>query len=108
MKSEKLLLELEQILEQLGFVVRKERGNFRGGYCLLEGDKIIMLNKNQPADYLVGQIIRFFDDYDLRSKLDDMFLKPAVRKQIVQRIKATDEIIMSKANPNSSLKKQEI
>lgn len=92
MKAEKLLLELEEILVNMGYTVRKERGSFRGGYCLLEGQKIIMLNKNQPADYLVGVITRFIyeDEHDI--SLDDIYVKPAVRKQLSERIKATRAI----------------
>lgn len=92
MKAEKLLLELEDILEKMGYTVRKERGSFRGGYCLLEGEKIIMLNKSHPADYLVGVVIRFIYEHDHPVSPDDIFIKPAVRKLMSERIKATRAI----------------
>ncbi len=92
MKAEKFLLELEDILEKMGYTVRKERGSFKGGYCLLEGEKIIMLNKNQPADYLVGVITRFLYEHDHDTSPDDIFIKPAVRKLINERVKTTRSI----------------
>ncbi|GEM_PF-191944 len=100
MKAEKLLLELEEILENMGYTVRKERGSFKGGYCLLEGEKIIMLNKNQPADYLVGVITRFIyeDEHDIA--LDDIYVKPAVRKLLSERIKATRAIPSDQTRKN--------
>ncbi|MCC5932665.1 MAG: hypothetical protein LAT75_04240 [Candidatus Cyclonatronum sp.] len=88
MRSEKLLLDLEDILEQLGYVVRKERGSFRGGFCLLEGEKIIMLNKNQPPDYLVGVIARFLLENSHEIELDSLYIKPATRKHLNERIRA--------------------
>lgn len=92
MRSEKLLLELEEILEQLGYVVRKERGSFRGGFCLLEGEKIIMLNKNQPPDYLVGVIARFLIDNSHEIELDSLFIKPVTRKHLNERIRAARQM----------------
>lgn len=81
MKPEKLLLELEEIIEQLGYSIRKERGNFKGGFCVLEGDKIIMINKNHPVDVQGNLIVKFLIDCDL----SDIFIKPAVRKEVESR-----------------------
>ncbi len=78
MKPEKLLLELEEIVERTGYSVRRERGNFKGGYCVLEGDKILMLNKNFPDDFLAGQLARFLKSVPL----EQIYIKPAVRKEL--------------------------
>jgi hypothetical protein len=37
--------KLEAILEESGYVVRYERGNFQSGYCILEDRKVVVLNK---------------------------------------------------------------
>ncbi len=37
--------KLEAILEESGYVVRYERGNFQSGYCILEERKVVVLNK---------------------------------------------------------------
>ncbi len=50
MKPEKFLLELEQILEQAGYTLRKERGSFRGDECIIEGQKLVVVNKNKPIE----------------------------------------------------------
>jgi len=78
LKTDKLLLELEQILEQTGYKVRKERGSFRGNACLVEGDKLVVINKNKPVELQVGTLGRILKDMDL----EDLFIKPAVRKEL--------------------------
>lgn len=103
MRSEKLLLDLEDILEQLGYVVRKERGSFRGGFCLLEGEKIIMLNKNQPPDYLVGVIARFLIDNSHEIELDSLYIKPATRKHLNERIRAARQMTERKSTGRPDL-----
>ena len=50
LKAEKLFLELEQLLEQNGYQTRKERGGFVGSDCLVEGDKLVIVNKNKPIE----------------------------------------------------------
>ena len=42
---EKILQELKDLAQQLGAVVRFEKGDFKGGYCLLKENKIIIINK---------------------------------------------------------------
>ncbi len=39
------LSKLEKVLEEAGYVIRYERGNFQSGYCILEERKVIVLNK---------------------------------------------------------------
>ncbi|MCH7827507.1 MAG: hypothetical protein IIC75_05995, partial [Bacteroidetes bacterium] len=40
-----ILQELKDLAHQLGVVVRFEKGDFKGGYCLLKESKIIVINK---------------------------------------------------------------
>ena len=37
--------KLQAIPEQVGYILRYERGNFQSGYCILESKKVIVLNK---------------------------------------------------------------
>ncbi len=85
MKPEKLFLELEEITEKLGYKVRKERGNFRGGYCVIEGEKLIMLNKNHSPETMVNLLAMFLKTQDA---VHDLYLKPAVRKEMSEIWKA--------------------
>ena len=37
--------KLEEILSEISYVVRYERGTFQSGYCILEQKKVVVLNK---------------------------------------------------------------
>ena len=37
--------KLETVVEETGYVLRYERGNFQSGYCILEARKVVVLNK---------------------------------------------------------------
>ena len=78
MKPEKLLLELEQLLEQCGYTLRKERGAFRGSDCIVQGDQLVIINKNKPSESQIGTIARVLMTVDL----NDTYVKPAVRKHL--------------------------
>lgn len=77
MKPDKLLLELEQLLEQSGYTLRKS-GSFRGADCVIEGDKLVMVNKNKPVESQLGTIAKVLGQVDL----SETYIKPAVRKEL--------------------------
>lgn len=80
MKIEKLLLELESLCEKSGYTIRKERGSFRGDQCIIEGEKLVVINKNKPAESqaaIMAKVLRNLSP-------DEIFIKPAVRKQLVE------------------------
>lgn len=37
--------KIEKVLDETGYIVRYERGNFQSGYCILEAKKVVVLNK---------------------------------------------------------------
>ena len=42
---EEIIQELKALATQLGASVRFEKGDFKGGYCLLKDSKVIVINK---------------------------------------------------------------
>lgn len=78
MKTEKLILELESLCEKLGYTIRKERGSFRGDQCVIEGDMLIVINKNKPPQLQAAILARVLRE----DRADEVFIKPAVRKQL--------------------------
>lgn len=42
---EEVLQELKDLASQLGATVRFEKGDFKGGYCLVKDSKIVVINK---------------------------------------------------------------
>jgi hypothetical protein len=78
MQYKGLLDELESLLEKKGYTVRKEKGSFSGDYCLLEGDKVIMINKSRPVEIQLGVYARILRN----EELDNEYLKPATWKYL--------------------------
>ncbi|MDX1672726.1 MAG: hypothetical protein R3211_10320 [Balneolaceae bacterium] len=78
MKTDKLLLELEQLVEQAGYTIRKERGTFKGDHCIVEGEKLVMINRKRPLELQVGILARVLEKLDIQ----DVYIKPAVRKEL--------------------------
>lgn len=78
MKTEKLILELESLCEKLGYTIRKERGSFRGDQCVIEGEMLIVINKNKPPQSQAAILARVLRD----GRADEVFIKPAVRKEL--------------------------
>ena len=78
LKAEKLLLELEQLLEQNRYQIRKERGGFVGSDCLFEGDKLVIVNKNKPIESQLKTLATVL----AQIPLEGLFVKPVIRKEL--------------------------
>jgi len=78
MKYKNMTEELEQLLITQGYCIRKEKGNFLGDSCLIEGDKVIMINKMQPTEIQLGVYARVLKNCDLEND----YLKPATWKYL--------------------------
>jgi hypothetical protein len=50
--------KLEELLSEIEYVVRYERGTFQSGYCILEQKKVVVLNKFLQLE---GRINTLFD-----------------------------------------------
>ncbi|TVR26661.1 MAG: hypothetical protein EA390_14590 [Balneolaceae bacterium] len=78
MKIDKLILELESLCEKGGYTIRKERGTFRGDQCIIEGDKLVVINKNRPPEaqaIIMAKVLKQINP-------EDTYIKPAVRKKL--------------------------
>ena len=51
------LEKLEQLLKDLGYSVRYEKGNFKTGSCLIENSKIVVVNKFSNLESKIGALI---------------------------------------------------
>lgn len=82
MKHEELISELEQLAVQLGLVVRYEKGDFEGGYCILKTDKILLINKRLMPNKKTSVFALALHEIGL----DNVFVKPAVREYIEDEV----------------------
>jgi hypothetical protein len=49
--------KIERVLDEVGYIIRYERGNFQSGYCILEQKKVVVLNKFLPLEGRISTLI---------------------------------------------------
>ena len=65
------LEKLESLLKSLGFKLRYEKGNFKTGSCLLENNRVILVNKYSNLESKINALA----DLLQRSETDDTLLE---------------------------------
>lgn len=81
MKPEQLIRELEAELGKMGVRVRREKGNFKGGWCVVNDEECIMVNKRHTPE---AQFAVLADA--IRSlPLDNVYIKPKVRSALEEQ-----------------------
>ena len=83
MKPTIIFQEFEKLAEALGVKIVQEKGNFRGGYCHLEKEGIIVVNKLNPIE----QRIRALENAFSRLDISKIYMKPVIRSIIDSKIK---------------------
>jgi hypothetical protein len=61
--------KLQGILKSLGFVIRYERGNFRGGHCIVMEEQMIIINKFFPLESKVNTLVDIIKDIEIDESL---------------------------------------
>ena len=72
--------KLEHLLQSLDYKVRYEKGNFRTGACILESNKVIVVNKFSDIDTKINSLITMLNRLDpcdllLDDKQKDFYLQ---------------------------------
>ncbi len=75
MKIKEIYQELFDICKNNSVIIRKEAGNFKSGYCTVNEQKIVVLNKMASLEYM-SKILALSINY---FELDNQYLKPAIR-----------------------------
>ena len=78
MKIAQIVKELETAVEQLGLRVRREKGNFRGGYCVRNDEEFLMLNRVHPPEVHLVVLADALKTMDV----DSVYLRPVVRQAL--------------------------
>lgn len=55
--NQSTLNKIEKLIEETGYIVRFERGNFQSGFCILEERKVVVLNKFLPLEGRINTLI---------------------------------------------------
>lgn len=86
MQAEKLSSELENALIRLGWKIRQEKGNFRGGPCRISGERMVIINRRLNAE----DRIEIFSQALADAELDTLYLLPEVRDFLEARDESRD------------------
>lgn len=73
---EEILQELKSVADQLGASVRFEKGDFKGGYCIIHDKKVIVINKSTNFQRKVMILSTALKELGV----DGIFLTPRVRE----------------------------
>ncbi len=75
---EEILDSLKALASQLGAKVRFEKGDFKGGYCILKENKVIVVNKMANTQRKVMILSRALKELGI----DEIYLTPKIREVI--------------------------
>lgn len=73
-----MLAELEDVADRLGYKVRYEKGNFKGGYCLLKESRLLVVNSRNEIERRIIIVAKSLKEIGI----DSIFVKPGVREII--------------------------
>lgn len=55
------LQKIEQIFKELDYTVRYEKGTFNSGYCIVENNKVVVINRFFDTDGRVAILLDILD-----------------------------------------------
>lgn len=67
--SKPFLTKLENLISETDYSLRYEKGNFKAGYCILNEQKIIIVNKYFSLEGKINSLIELISNIDF-SKYD--------------------------------------
>jgi len=77
---EEVIEELKALAAQLGATIRFEKGDFKGGYCLLKDSKVVVINKlanTQRKAIILSEALKELG-------VEQIYLTPRIREIIEQ------------------------
>lgn len=75
---EEILQNLKTLASEMGIKVRFERGDFKGGYCVVKEDRVIVLNKLSNLQRKVITLAAALKELGI----EDIYLQPKLREVI--------------------------
>ena len=79
------LEKLENLLKELGYKVRYEKGNFRTGSCVIEASKMVVVNKFSNLESKIAALAEMAKNIEV----DDDSLMTEKYKQFYYSLKQT-------------------
>lgn len=83
------LKKLESLFEELGYVVRYEKGNFQSGYCLVEDRNIAVINKFFNTEARINCLLDILSG--IEANATDMSEKSARLYREIAKLQTSEE-----------------
>ena len=83
------LQKIEDLIEELGYTVRYEKGSFQSGYCLVENNKIAVINKFYETEGRINTLIDIIDKIEVNTEgLNEKNLKTykEIQKKVAEKL----------------------
>ena len=61
------LQKLEVLFQELGYVIRYEKGNFNAGYCMVEARKMVIINKFFETEARMNALLDILQNIDFQA-----------------------------------------
>lgn len=65
--SKSLLAKLEDLISESNFILRYEKGNFKSGYCILNENSIIIVNKYYTLEGKINCLFEIIQNLEIKS-----------------------------------------
>lgn len=95
MSEEEVLLALETLAKALEIEIRYEKGDFLGGLCRVEGQNLLLVQKNETCNRKIQLLARELGTFNL----DNVYVLPALRELIESESATAAERIKNKISP---------
>ena len=82
MKPSIIYQEFEKLAKSLKVKIIQDKGNFKGGYCILEKEKVIVINKLKPLEQRIKALAMAFSRLDI----SNIHMKPVIREIITSEV----------------------
>ncbi|MEM6320111.1 MAG: hypothetical protein AAF960_20740 [Bacteroidota bacterium] len=63
-----LLKKLETLFEEIGYTVRYAKGTFNSGYCIVENQKVAVINKFFDTEGRIGVLVDILLSIDINKE----------------------------------------
>ncbi len=75
-----MLNVLEQAATECGLTVRRDKGNFQSGRCIVKGQRVVFVNRAHPIEFQLSVLAKALQG----EPIDDFPMRPAVREAVRQ------------------------
>jgi predicted nuclease with TOPRIM domain len=70
------LQKIEELFEDLNYVIRYEKGSFQSGYCLVENKNIAVINRFFETEARINALVEILDNIQVNTdQLNEKSLK---------------------------------